>query len=114
MVPKEHRLSDRHEISHAFRSGKKAYGSLFSFVFLPNALPISRFAVIVSKKIFPRAVDRNRTKRLMRESLRHLLPHIAPGYDGIVTIVKKPIDKLAFKDVSVEVEALLRQSRLLL
>lgn len=34
----------------------------------------AQFAFSVSKKLFPNATDRNRLKRLMRESVRHLKP----------------------------------------
>jgi ribonuclease P protein component len=36
----------------------------------PNGLAIARLAMIVPKRHLPRAVDRNRTKRLLREWFR--------------------------------------------
>jgi len=49
---------------------------------------VSRFAFVVSTKVAKRAVDRNRMKRVSRESVHHLLPTIKSGYD-IVFVVKK-------------------------
>jgi ribonuclease P protein component len=49
---------------------------------------VSRFAFVVSTKVAKHAVDRNRMKRVLRESVHHLLPTIKPGYD-VVFVAKK-------------------------
>jgi ribonuclease P protein component len=36
-----------------------------------NSLPVARLGLIVGKKAVPKAVQRNRIKRLLRESFRH-------------------------------------------
>ncbi|QQR77412.1 MAG: ribonuclease P protein component [Candidatus Moraniibacteriota bacterium] len=113
MIPRAYRLSNHQEIRRVFRLGKKAYGSLFSFISLPNSLEKSRFAVIVSKKTAPRAVDRNRIKRFVREALRPNLPHITPGYDSIVVFLKKTPENPDLKAVSTDIDFLLHRIRLL-
>ena len=113
MLPRAYRLSDHQEIRRVFRLGKKAYGSLFSFISLPNSLNKSRFAVVISKKTVPRAVDRNRIKRLVRESVRSNLPQILPGYDSVVVFLKKSPEKPCWKTISPEIDLLLRRTRLL-
>ena len=114
MLPKAYRLSDHEDIHRVFRLGKKAYGSLFSFATLPNSLDRSRFAVVVSKKISPRAVDRNRIKRLVREALRLRLASLAPGYDIVVMPLKKTPRKLPLSTVAGDIESLLHRTRLVL
>jgi len=54
---------------------------------LPNGLvpPRNRYTVIAGKKQ-GNAVQRNRVKRLVRETLRHLHPDLAPGYDLAVYV----------------------------
>ena len=42
----------------------------FSVFVQVNALTRSRLGIVVSKKVAPRAVDRNRIKRLVRETFR--------------------------------------------
>lgn len=55
-------------------------------VFAKNNVSVSRFAVIVSNKIDKRATVRNRIKRIVRESLRHLTSRIAPATDCVVLV----------------------------
>ena len=57
----------------------------------------SRFAFIVSTKIDKRATARNRMRRVMSESVRHLLPQIS-GTDGIF-IAKKNFAELPQTEV---------------
>lgn len=37
---------------------------------MPAAQPLGRFGLVVGRKALPRAIDRNRFKRLVREALR--------------------------------------------
>lgn len=113
MLPRVHRLSDRHEVNRLFRNGKKVYGTLFSFVFLPSARPISRLGFIVGKKVYSRAVERNRAKRSMREAARPLLERISTPVDGLFVAMRRPPARLDFERVAVEMTSLLSRLRLL-
>jgi ribonuclease P protein component len=42
----------------------------FSLLFRANPFGVSRLGLIVPKRVFPRAVDRNRMKRVLRELFR--------------------------------------------
>jgi len=53
----------------------------------------SRFGLIVSKKVHKRAVKRNRVKRLLRESVRLLLPKVKPGFDAVFLTKKKILEE---------------------
>ncbi len=61
-----------------------------------NTIP--RFAIVVSTKIDKRATRRNRIRRIVSESLRHLLPVVVP-VDGVL-IVRRNITDL--KQVELE------------
>lgn len=114
MLRKEHRLSERKEISSVFRFGKRIYGDVFLFAFSPNELPVSRFSVICGKKFFSLATKRNSMRRLVRETLRQILPRVKPGYDGVFVFTQKPEKTPDFAKIFSEVETLLFRARLLL
>jgi len=87
MFPKPNRLPSE-SFRHIFKTGKRVRGEDVLLIISHNALPISRFAVQVGVKIAKRAVKRNRMKRLIRESIRHLIPTIKPGLDSIIIAQK--------------------------
>lgn len=51
--------------------------------FLANDLGHARLGLAIAKRVLPRAVDRNRLKRLIRESFRHHRALLG-GYDLVV------------------------------
>ncbi len=61
----------------------------FSVFVRANTLPRSRIGVIVSTKTAPRAVDRNRIKRLVREAFRQE-PERFMGNDLVVLARRCP------------------------
>lgn len=64
-----------------------------------------RLTVVVTKKIAPRAVDRNRIKRLIREALR-----VKTQLRGeLKIIVKNNMSGLKLDEVSKKLEPLIRQ-----
>jgi ribonuclease P protein component len=58
------------------------------------------------------AVHRNRAKRLLRESIRLLLPSLAHGWD-LVFIARTPLVNATFQDVRTAVERLLQRAGVL-
>ena len=69
---KNERLKSRKKIELLFAQGKKMSVGSFRvfFLFSPSAEPQAQMGAGVSARIFKRAVDRNRVKRLIRESWR--------------------------------------------
>lgn len=81
--PKQERLSSKKLIDALFTKGASFYFYPFSVRFLvaDDSAICHQFMVSVSKRNFKRAVDRNRIKRLVRESYRlhkHMLGEFLP------------------------------------
>lgn len=111
MFPKPHRLPAP-EIKNVLRSKNRVSSKELQLIYQKNNVQVSRFAVIVSNKIDKRATARNRAKRLLRESIWHLLPTIIFGWDVIILVRSNTgVDKQ--KDVEGRLASLLTQARLL-
>lgn len=70
-----------------------------------------RFAVVISTKIDKRATQRNRMRRIVSESVRHVLPRIT-GADGVF-MVRKNIAALSQKEAEKLVVEALNKAKLL-
>ena len=68
---KAEKLKSKDELALLFKKGRwLTHGSLRIVFVKSEEFPASRFGVSAAKKIYKRAVDRNRLKRLLREVYR--------------------------------------------
>ena len=63
-------LRDTGEFQHVYRNGKRYEGVFISAFVIENQEPNHRLGVTASKKALGNAVQRNRAKRLLRETFR--------------------------------------------
>ena len=92
MLPAKYRLCLRKELNRVKKNSHLVSAGLFSILIAKQDInhPTSRFAFIVSKKIHKKAVERNRIKRLLSESIWSLIKKINPGFDCLF-LVKRAI-----------------------
>jgi ribonuclease P protein component len=77
------RLRTGREFDAAFKRGARAEGRLFLLVAAPNGRPFDRLGLAVSRRIGG-SVERNRVRRLLRESFRRLERPPGSGVDLVV------------------------------
>ena len=94
MLPSRHRLPLRFERRRLEQSGVSHAVPELTIITLERKTPTlpSRFSVLVSKKISPKAVDRNRLRRVILNQILTLLPHLKRGYDTLLLPRKNTIN----------------------
>jgi ribonuclease P protein component len=77
--PRELRLLTAKQYSHVFADARRFGNQSFTLLIRVNEQVYPRLGLAIAKKSAKRAIDRNRIKRLLRESFRnrqHQLPSI--------------------------------------
>jgi ribonuclease P protein component len=69
-LPKENRLRKPAEFRRVYERGKRFEGRFITVFILPSETVFQRVGITASKKISTKAHDRNRAKRLLRETFR--------------------------------------------
>lgn len=103
MLPKEYRLKKRSAFEATYRTGKTIrLDGITAFLGKEkNNTCTTKLGFVVSKKFHKRAVKRNRTKRLMRESCRQLIKrnNIPDRYLSIVFVASPKVINLNFHEI---------------
>ncbi|ADU32557.1 ribonuclease P protein component [Evansella cellulosilytica] len=111
-MKKENRLKKNEDFQIVFQRGKSAANRqfvMYSLIKQDQTLP--RIGLSVSKKI-GNAVERNRIKRLMREALREVLPHIKENVD-IVIIARKPVINMSVFQITDSIQHVLKVGKVI-
>jgi ribonuclease P protein component len=82
---KEYRLTHKSELQSVFACSVKVTHKYLLALYCPNTLDHARLGIVVTKARLPKAVDRNRVKRAIREAFRHQLADL-PAIDVIVML----------------------------
>jgi len=84
--PREARVRSRAEFDRVFKQGRRVAAPAMALHLLPDDGP-ARLGLAVSRKVDPRAVARNRIKRVLRDAFRHTRAAL-PG--GAYVVVARP------------------------
>ena len=80
-------LRDSEEFQHVYRNGKRYDGVFITVFVIENDAMSHRLGVTASKKALGKAVQRNRAKRLLRETFRSNEPSLSAltkNYDWVL------------------------------
>jgi ribonuclease P protein component len=92
-------LRGSQDFQKVYRQGKRYEGILITAFVLPNNLSHNRFGITASRKAIGNAVQRNRSKRLLRETFRlqeSSLSSLVGTYDWVVNAKRRlPSAKVA-------------------
>ena len=78
MIAKKYRFHGHAALKYVFTKGQQKRGKLFAIKYIENPRRKSpRVAVIISKKVFKHAVDRNRARRRVYEIARRSIKSFA-------------------------------------
>lgn len=97
------------DFQKVYRQGKRYDGTLMTAFVLPNNLSHNRFGVTASRKALGNAVQRNRAKRLLKETFRlktASLESLPQTYDWVIN-AKRRLPALKVADAIEEFESLL-------
>jgi ribonuclease P protein component len=77
-LPREARICRAGDFAALRQASGRLGGRCFSVRYRPNGLDHARLGLAISKRVSKRAVDRNRLKRLVRESFRRVRQQLPP------------------------------------
>jgi len=81
------RLTGAGAFEAVFREGRRSEGRHVQLVAAAAAQTPGRIGYVIGRKTLPRAVDRNRLRRRLRETVRAMRPALMP-YDVILRVKK--------------------------
>jgi ribonuclease P protein component len=99
------RLTGAGAFEAVFRAGRRSEGKFLQLVAAPAARCCGRVGYVIGAKALPRAVDRNRIRRMLRVVVREGKPLIG-GLDVIVR-VKQPVARSDFERIVSEARGML-------
>ncbi len=106
MLPRTKRLTKKKDFTRLALKGRSIFGPYATLRIVetrPNET--SRVGFITSVKMMKRAVDRNRTKRRLREAVRGLLAEIPPNVN-LLFIAKPDARDVNYQKLVVEIRRL--------
>lgn len=104
-MTRRYRLRGAAAFAAVFRSGRRLEANRLQLLAIPAAGCTGRVGYVIGKKLLGRAVDRNRLKRMLRETIRMRRP--AMNAFDLVLRLMRPCPAAEFSGVAAEAAMLL-------
>lgn len=105
MISQKYRFHGHASLKYVFNNGQISRGGNLSIKFVDNnRRRYSRVAIIVSKKVFKHAVDRNRVRRRIYEIMRQRLPHFNRTVDVVITVYRAEVRNMPVVELAAEID----------
>ena len=112
MLAKEYRLKGQKNFDRILKSPNTTRGQFLYIKFINNDLAITRFGLVVSNKISPKATKRNYIRRSLRQIIVESRKDIKSGFD-IILLAKNNIIDAKLNDLREDLKKLLIQIKIL-
>ncbi len=109
-MKRKFRLARSTDIQRVRRLGKSYAHPLIVLVAIRNEQPERRFGVIAGRSVGG-AVQRNRSKRLLRAALHPMIETILPGWD-ILLLARQPLREASLSQTQEALGSLFRRAHL--
>ncbi len=103
MLKKENRLKLKKDFNQIFKTGHSFYGRFVGVKIKKNNLNCNRFAILISKKVEKKAVNRNKLKRKIKNYIINEEKNFSNFYDCVI-IVLSSFNQNQEVDVLLELE----------
>ena len=107
MLPKENRLKKKKEFETVFKNGKTLRGKNIIARYFKSEDGKTKIGFIVSKKVSKKAVERNKVKRRLRESLRENKEKIDKGV-SIIIIALASSKEVPYSEINNDIKSVLK------
>lgn len=97
--PKQRRLRQTRQYQRVFSKGRRWSKGALTVLACRNTLGFARLGLAIPRKYMRRAVQRNRLKRLIRESFRCHQQEL--GEFDLIVLAGRGVDVMAAKDVGI-------------
>ena len=113
LFPRSARIASRRRFEELYASDTKRVGRYLVAWHAPSETAAHRLGVTAAKRTFHDAHQRNRAKRLLRESFRRLRPSLEGGPWDLVLVAKRRILEAREPEVRADLEKVCRAAGLL-
>lgn len=109
MLKKAQKLTTQ-EHQLVLQQGRRFFSTYFQVHLLDTQEQIAKCAVVVPKKIYKKAHERNTYKRKIAAIISNIYPQLLPGKSIIVSL-KTSIDEVSFEELSLSLQSLLLSNK---